>query len=156
MSPIIEGRLTAADRRFGIVVSRFNEFISNRLLEGAMDCLIRHNGSQESIDIVWVPGSFELPVAAAQLAASGKYDAVICLGALIRGDTAHFDLIAAETTKGIAQVALNHNIPIAFGVITADSLDQAIERAGTKSGNKGFLAAQSAMEMADLWRKLKK
>jgi 6,7-dimethyl-8-ribityllumazine synthase len=154
MSPIIEGRLTAADRRFGIVVSRFNEFISNRLLEGAMDCLIRHNGSQESIDIVWVPGSFELPVA--QLAASGKYDAVICLGALIRGDTAHFDLIAAETTKGIAQVALNHNIPIAFGVITADSLDQAIERAGTKSGNKGFLAAQSAMEMADLWRKLKK
>ena len=154
MSPIFEGRLTAADRKFGIVISRFNEFISNRLLDGAMDCLIRHGADEKAIDVVWVPGSFELPVSAAQLAASGKYDAVICLGALIRGDTPHFDLIAAEVTKGIAQVALTHNLPTTFGVITADSLEQAIERAGTKSGNKGFLAAQSAIEMADLWTKI--
>jgi 6,7-dimethyl-8-ribityllumazine synthase len=156
MSPTIEGRLTAADRRFGIVVSRFNEFISNRLLEGAMDCLIRHGADKAAIDVVWVPGSFEIPVTAAQLASSGKYDAVICLGALIRGDTPHFDLIAAEVTKGIAQVSLTHNIPALYGVITADSLEQAIERAGTKSGNKGFLAAQSAIEMADLWTKINK
>jgi 6,7-dimethyl-8-ribityllumazine synthase len=156
MSPTIQGSLTAADRRFGIVVSRFNEFISNRLLEGSLDCLIRHGADQDAIDIVWVPGSFEIPVTASQLAASGKYHAVICLGALIRGDTPHFDLIAAEVTKGIAQVSLNHNIPAVFGIITADSLDQAIERAGTKSGNKGFMAAQSAIEMADLWNKIKK
>ena len=156
MSPTIQGSLAAADRRFGIVVSRFNEFISNRLLEGSLDCLIRHGADEAAIDIVWVPGSFEIPVTASQLAASGKYHAVICLGALIRGDTPHFDLIAAEVTKGIAQVSLNHNVPAVFGIITADSLDQAIERAGTKSGNKGFMAAQSAIEMADLWTKIKK
>ena len=156
MSPTIEGRLVAAGRRFGIVVSRFNEFISNRLLEGAMDCLIRHDAKKEDIDIYWVPGSFEIPVTASQVAATGKYDAVICLGALIRGDTPHFDLIAAEVTKGIAQVSLNHQLPALFGIITADSLEQAIERAGTKSGNKGFMAAQSAIEMADLWAKIKK
>jgi 6,7-dimethyl-8-ribityllumazine synthase len=156
MSPTIEGCLTAADRHFGIVISRFNEFISKRLLEGAMDCLMRHGASESAIDIVWVPGSFELPITASQLAVSGKYDAVICLGALVRGDTPHFDLIAAEVTKGIAQVALTHNLPTIFGVITADSLDQAIERAGTKGGNRGFQAAQSAIEMADLWSKIKK
>ncbi|KPL07165.1 6,7-dimethyl-8-ribityllumazine synthase [bacterium SM23_57] len=156
MSPTIQGSLIAADRRFGIVVSRFNEFISNRLLEGSLDCLIRHGADEAAIDIIWVPGSFEIPVTASQMAASGKYHAVICLGALIRGDTPHFDLIAAEVTKGIAQVSLNHNIPAVFGIITADSLEQAIERAGTKSGNKGFMAAQSAIEMADLWTKIKK
>lgn len=156
MSPVFEGRLTAADRRFAIVVSRFNEFISNRLLEGAMDCLLRHHADNESIDTIWVPGSFELPITAAQLAATGKYDAVICLGALIRGDTPHFDLISAEATKGIAQVGLTHNVPTLFGLVTADTLEQAIERAGTKGGNKGFAAAQSAMEMADLWQKIRK
>jgi 6,7-dimethyl-8-ribityllumazine synthase len=156
MSPTIEGRLTAADRHFGIVISRFNEFISKRLLEGAQDCLMRHGATESAIDIVWVPGSFELPITAAQLAALKKYDAIICLGALVRGDTPHFDLIAAEVTKGIAQVALTYNIPTIFGVITADSLDQAIERAGTKGGNRGFYAAQSAIEMADLWSKIKK
>jgi len=156
MSPTIEGRLTAADRHFGIVISRFNEFISKRLLEGAQDCLMRHGANESAIDVVWVPGSFELPITAAQLAASGKYDAVICLGALVRGDTPHFDLISAEVTKGIAQVGLTYNIPTIFGVVTADSLEQAIERAGTKGGNRGFQAAQSAIEMADLWSKIKK
>lgn len=155
MPNIYQGHLTAKDRKFGIVVSRFNEFISSKLLEGALDCLNRHEAADENIDIAWVPGSFEIPIAAKKLASSGKYDAIICLGALIRGATPHFEYIAAEATKGIAQTALEYEIPIAYGIITADTLEQAIERAGTKVGNKGWDAALSAIEMVDLFTKLK-
>ncbi len=155
MPEIIQGHLDAKGRSFGIVVSRFNEFISSKLLEGALDCLYRHGADEKKIDIVWVPGSFEIPMAANKLAISGKYNAVICLGTLIRGATPHFEYIAAEATKGIAAVALNTQLPITYGVITCDSLEQAIERAGTKSGNKGWDAALSAIEMADLFTKLK-
>ncbi len=155
MPEIIQGHLDAKGRSFGIVVSRFNEFISSKLLDGALDCLCRHGADEKKIDIVWVPGSFEIPMAANILAASGKYNAVICLGTLIRGATPHFEYIAAEATKGIATVALKTQIPVTYGVITCDSLEQAIERAGTKSGNKGCDAALSAIEMADLFTKLK-
>ncbi|MCI0512447.1 6,7-dimethyl-8-ribityllumazine synthase [candidate division KSB1 bacterium] len=155
MPEIIQGHLDAKGRSFGIVVSRFNEFISSKLLEGALDCLYRHGADEKKIDIVWVPGSFEIPMAANKLACSGKYNAVICLGTLIRGATPHFEYIAAEATKGIAAVALNTQLPVTYGVITCESLEQAIERAGTKSGNKGWDAALSAIEMADLFTKLK-
>ncbi|MBN2091929.1 6,7-dimethyl-8-ribityllumazine synthase [candidate division KSB1 bacterium] len=155
MPEIIQGHLDAKGRSFGIVVSRFNEFISSKLLEGALDCLYRHGADEKKIDIVWVPGSFEIPMAANKLAISGKYNAVICLGTLIRGATPHFEYIAAEATKGIASVAIQTQLPVTYGVITCDSLEQAIERAGTKSGNKGWDAALSAIEMADLFTKLK-
>ncbi len=155
MPEIIQGHLDAKGRSFGIVVSRFNEFISSKLLDGALDCLNRHGADEKKIDIVWVPGSFEIPMAANKLASSGKYNAVICLGTLIRGATPHFEYIAAEATKGIATVALKTQVPVTYGVITCDSLEQAIERAGTKSGNKGWDAALSAIEMADLFTKLK-
>ena len=151
---IFQGKLTATGRRFAIVVSRFNELISSKLLSGALDCLHRHGADEKNIDIVWVPGSFEIPMAAARLAEAEKYDAVICLGALIRGATPHFDYIAAEATKGIAQAALNSGLPVTYGVITTDTLEQAIERAGTKVGNKGWDAALSAIEMADLYANL--
>ena len=151
---IIEGNLTGKDLRFGIVVSRFNEFISGKLLEGAIDCLKRHQVNDEDIQVVWVPGSFEIPLIAQKLAAHKKFNAVICLGTLIRGATPHFDYISAEVSKGIANVGLKYDIPIIFGVITTETIEQAIERAGTKAGNKGFQAAQSALEMADLFRKL--
>ena len=150
MPHTLQGNITGKDRKFGIVVSRFNEFISSRLLEGALDCLRRHDVSEQDIEIAWVPGSFEIPITALKMATSNKYDAVICLGAVIRGATPHFDYIAAEVTKGIAQTNLQTGIPTLFGVITADTLEQAIERAGTKAGNKGWDAAMSAMEMADL------
>jgi len=155
MPHIYQGHLTAKDRKFGIVVSRFNEFISSKLLEGALDCLQRHEAADENIDIAWVPGSFEIPIAAKKLASSGRYDAIICLGALIRGATPHFEYIAAEATKGIAQTALEFKIPVAYGILTTDTLEQAIERAGTKAGNKGWHAALSAIEMVDLFTKLK-
>ena len=145
-----EGKLIARDYKFAVVVSRFNEFISGRLLEGALDCLKRHEADEENIDIIRVPGSFEIPLAAQKAALSKRYDAVICLGAVIRGDTPHFDYIAAEVAKGVAAVSLNSAVPVAFGVITSDTLEQAIERAGTKAGNKGWQAAASAIEMADL------
>ncbi|MFY9257810.1 MAG: 6,7-dimethyl-8-ribityllumazine synthase [Dethiobacteria bacterium] len=151
---VYEGQLIARGFRFALVVSRFNEFISNRLLGGALDCLKRHEADEEKIDIVWVPGAFEIPVVAQKLAQSGRYDAIVCLGAVIRGSTPHFDYIATEVAKGVAQVGLNSGIPAVFGVITSDTLEQAIERAGTKSGNKGWAAAQSAIEMADLCRRL--
>ncbi|MFQ5602031.1 MAG: 6,7-dimethyl-8-ribityllumazine synthase [bacterium] len=154
MSKTIAGQLTAKDKKFGIVVARFNNFISKQLLDGAMDCLLRHGASEDDIEIVWVPGSFELPLAAQKLANSKKYHCVICLGAIIRGQTPHFDYIAAEATKGIAQVALSSGIPTAYGLITSDSLEQAIERAGTKAGNKGWDAALSGLEMADLFEQL--
>ena len=154
MANIFEGQLTANDKKFGIVVSRFNELICKKLLEGALDCLSRHGCNPADIDIVWVPGSFEIPVAAQKLANSHKYQAVICIGAVIRGATPHFEYIASEVTKGVAQVGLESGVPVAYGVITPDNLEQALERAGTKAGNKGWDAALSAIEMADLFLKM--
>jgi 6,7-dimethyl-8-ribityllumazine synthase len=154
MSTVVEGQISATGKRFAIVASRFNEMIGKKLLEGAIDCLIRHNGQKESITIVWVPGAFEIPQIAKKCAASGKYDAVICLGAVIRGNTPHFDYIASEVSKGIAAINLSQDVPVIFGVLTTDTIEQAVERAGTKSGNKGWDAAVSAMEMADLLTKL--
>jgi len=155
MSNIFEGDLLGKDLKIGIVVARFNEFITGKLLSGAKDALFRHGVAEENIDIAWVPGSFEIPLVAKKLALSKKYDAVVCLGTVIRGATPHFEYIAAEVSKGIATVALDAGIPVIFGVITADTLEQAIERAGTKSGNKGFDAAVSAIEMANLLRTIK-
>jgi 6,7-dimethyl-8-ribityllumazine synthase len=154
MPTVIEGLLDGSGKRFGIVVSRFNDLISKKLLEGALDCLLRHKADRESITIVWTPGALEIPLAVQQMAASKKFDAIVCLGAVIRGGTPHFDFVAAESAKGIAKVGLDHNIPIINGILTTDTIDQAIERAGTKAGNRGWNAAQSAIEMADLWGKL--
>ncbi len=155
MAKTYSGKMIAKGKRFGIVVSRFNEFISSRLLDGALDALRRHDAEEAKIDVVWVPGSFEIPYAAKKMALSKKYDTVICLGAVIRGDTPHFDYISNEVAKGVSQTSLSTGIPVIFGVITADNLEQAIERAGTKSGNKGASAALSAIEMVDLFKKLK-
>ncbi len=155
MHKTFEGLLDGRKKTFAIVVGRFNEAISLRLLEGALDCLRRHNTEDSRIDVAWVPGSFEIPVAAQKVAAMGKYDAVICLGALVRGATPHFDYIASEVAKGVARLAQDTGVPAIFGVITADSLEQAMERSGGKSGNKGWDAAMSALEMADLFGKLK-
>jgi 6,7-dimethyl-8-ribityllumazine synthase len=150
----IQGLLTAESRRFAIVISRYNEFISEKLLEGALDCLYRHKASESAINIYWVPGSFEIPLIASKLAYNNQYDAVICLGAVIRGATPHFEYIAAEVSKGIAQIALHSGKPVIFGVLTTDTIEQAIERAGTKAGNKGWQAALSAIEMADLMSRI--
>ena len=150
MSKIIEGTLGAKNFRFGIIVSRFNSFISDRLLEGALDTLIRHGATNEQITVVKAPGAFELPLVASKMANSDKYDALICLGAVIRGGTPHFEYVSSEMTKGIASVSLQSGLPIAFGVLTTDSVEQAIERAGTKAGNKGVEAAMSAIEMVNL------
>jgi 6,7-dimethyl-8-ribityllumazine synthase len=154
MTKVIEGHLSAKGRKFAIVISRFNELISNKLLSGALDCIVRHEGSEEETAVIWVTGAFEIPFIAKKIAASKKYDAVICLGAVIRGATPHFEYIASEVSKGIAHVGMETGLPVAFGVITADTIEQAIERAGTKGGNKGWDAAMSAIEMADLVRKL--
>jgi len=154
MSEVFEGLFIGKGLKFGVVVSRFNEFITTKLLEGAQDALLRHDVSQEDIDIAWVPGAFEIPLVAKKLAESKKYNAIICLGAVIRGGTPHFEYIAAEVAKGIAKVGLDTGLPVSFGVITADTLEQAIERAGTKEGNKGFEAAVSAIEMANLLKKI--
>jgi 6,7-dimethyl-8-ribityllumazine synthase len=154
MALVLEGSLNAAGKRFGLIVSRFNELISRKLLEGAVDCLIRHQASNDDITVTWVPGAFEIPLAAKKMAASGKYDAIICLGAVIRGSTPHFDYVAAEVSKGCAHVSMDSGIPVAFGVLTTETIEQAIERAGTKAGNKGFDAAMTAIEMADLVPKL--
>lgn len=150
MTKVIEGTLTAKGVKFGIVVSRFNDFINKRLLDGALDALSRHGAEDENISIVKVPGSFEIPLIAKKLADSGTYDAIICLGAVIRGATPHFEYISAEVTKGIAKVTLDSGIPVAFGILTTDNIEQAIERAGTKSGNKGWDAAMSAIEMVNV------
>lgn len=152
----IEGFLSAGDFRFGIVVSRFNETITQKLLDGAIDALVRHGAARDKLTVIRVPGAFELPVVARKSAASGLYDAIICLGAVIRGDTPHFDFVAAEAAKGIAMGAMDSGIPIAFGVLTTDTMEQAFERSGIKSGNKGWDAAVTAIEMADLYRKLPK
>ena len=150
MSKNYEGNLLGKGLKFGLVVSRFNEFFSRKLLEGAIDALLRHGVSEEDIEIAWTPGSFEIPLIAQKLAQTKKYDGIICLGAVIRGSTPHFDHIAAEVTKGIASVNLATGVPVIYGVITTDTLEQAVERSGTKAGNKGFDAAVSAIEMANL------
>ncbi|MBI4181272.1 MAG: 6,7-dimethyl-8-ribityllumazine synthase [Chloroflexi bacterium] len=149
-----EGMLLGKGLKFGVVASRFNEFITKKLLEGAQDALLRHGVSEDDIDIAWVPGSFEIPLVAKKLAETKRYDAVVCLGTLIRGATPHFEYIAAEVTKGIALIALETGLPVSYGIITADTLEQAIERAGTKSGNKGFDAAVGAIEMANLLKNI--
>ncbi len=154
MGRILEGKLIGDDQRFGIVVSRFNEFITNKLLSGCLDTLTRHGVDSEDIDIAWVPGAFEMPLVAQKMAGRG-YDAVICLGAVIRGATPHFEYVSAEVTKGIAQVGLNTGIPIIYGIITADTIEQAIERAGTKAGNKGSDAGYTAIEMVNLLKEIK-
>ncbi len=150
MSKLYEGMLLGKGLKFGVVVSRFNEFITSKLLEGAQDALLRHGVNQEDIEIAWVPGSFEIPLVAKKLAQTKRYDAVICLGAVIRGGTPHYEYIASEVIKGIAKVGLDTELPVTYGIITADTLEQAIERAGTKMGNKGFEAATTAIEMANL------
>ncbi len=155
MPKVVEGRLSAEGFRFAIIVSRFNDFICSRLMEGAMDALVRHGSDEEKIFIIKVPGAFEMPLAAKKLAQGGLYDAVICLGAVIRGATPHFDYVAAEVSKGIASVALESDIPVTFGVLTTDNLEQAIERAGSKSGNKGYEAAMAAIEMVNLFKELR-
>lgn len=154
MPKTLEGKITAEGLRFAIIVSRFNDFISSKLVEGAMDALNRHGASEEKVSLVKVPGSFEIPLVAKRLAQAGKFDGIICLGAVIRGATPHFDYVASEVSKGIAAVALETNTPVTFGVLTTDSLEQAIERAGSKSGNKGWDAAMAAMEMVNLLREL--
>jgi len=154
-SKVYEGFLDARGLRFGLVCSRFNHFITDRLLEGALDALRRHGAEAGDMEIARVPGSFEIPLAAKALAESGRYDAVVCIGALIRGSTVHFDILAAEVTKGLATVMLETGVPVSFGVITTDTIEQAVERAGTKSGNKGWQAAESAIEMANLLRRMK-
>ena len=151
----IEGNLTAEGRSFGIVASRFNDFVVKALLEGAVEAVRRHGGDAGAVDVAWVPGSYEIPLVARELALSGRYDAVICLGAVIRGATAHFDYVAGGAAGGISNVALQTGVPVIFGVITTESIEQAIERAGTKMGNKGFEAAVCAIEMADLMAKLR-
>ena len=154
---VLEGKLTGAeDIKIGIVAARFNEFIVSRLIGGALDGLKRHDVPDEQIDLAWVPGAFEIPVIAEKMAASGKYDAVICLGAVIRGATSHYDYVCSEVSKGIAQVSLASSVPVMFGVLTTDTIEQAIERAGTKSGNKGFDCAMGAIEMVNLLREIRK
>jgi len=150
----IEGKLDGKGLRFGIVIARFNEFISAKLLSGCLDGLNRHGTDEKNIDIVWSPGAFEMPLLAKKLALSKKYDAVICLGAVIRGATPHFDYVAAEVAKGIAHVGIEAGLPVIFGVLTTDNIEQAIERAGTKGGNKGFDAALAAIEMAHLMKEI--
>jgi len=150
----IEGQLDAKGKRFGIVVSRFNSFITERLLEGAQDAIVRHGGDENQITVVRVPGSFEIPLTLKKMASSGKYDALIALSAIIRGDTPHFDYVANEASKGVAQMSWESGLPIAFGVITTNTIEQAVERAGTKAGNKGFDAAMTAIEMTNLLSQL--
>jgi len=156
MGRTFEGKFAAGSARLAIVASRFNDFFTRELLDGALDCLHRHGVADKNIDTAWVPGGFEIPMAAKRLAQTGRYAAVICVGCIIQGDTPHFQYVASEVTKGIAQVALDTGVPVAYGVVTAETLDQAIERAGTKAGNKGFDAALTALEMVDLWSAIDK
>jgi len=149
MGKTVEGKLDASGLKFGIIVSRFNELVSKGLLEGAIDCLKRHGAAEETIDVVWAPGAFEIPVIAKKMA-SKKYSAIICLGAVIRGGTPHFDYVASEAAKGIAKVSLDSGVPVIFGILTTDNLEQALERSGAKPGNKGFAAAMSAIELANV------
>jgi len=155
MPKYVEGKLNAEGLKFGIVVGRFNSFIGERLLEGALDALLRHGADDQQITVVRVPGAFEIPLAAQKMAKTGNYDALICLGAVIRGSTPHFDYVSSEVSKGIAHVSLETGVPVAFGVLTTDTIEQAIERAGTKAGNKGFDAAVTVIETANLFREMK-
>ncbi|WP_291235890.1 6,7-dimethyl-8-ribityllumazine synthase [Frisingicoccus sp.] len=150
----IEGKLIAEGLKVGIVVARFNEFIGSKLLGGAIDGLVRHGMNEDDIEVIWVPGAFEIPVMAQKMAQSKKYDAIICLGAVIKGSTSHYDYVCAEVSKGIASVSLQFGLPVMFGVLTTDNIEQAIERAGTKAGNKGYDCALSAIEMANLFRQM--
>jgi len=150
----IEGKIDASGHSFCIIVSRFNEFITSKLLGGALDCLRRNNADEDNITVAWVPGSFEIPTVTKKLAQTKSYDAIICLGAVIRGATPHFDYVSSEVSKGVAQVGLSTDIPVIFGVLTTDTIEQAIERAGTKSGNKGFDAALTAIEMVNLYKQI--
>ena len=154
MTIAYEGKLTGKGLKFALVVGRFNDFISARLLDGALDNLRRHETDDADVEIAWVPGAFEMPLVARKLAATGRYHAVICLGAVIRGGTPHFDYVAAEAAKGIAKISLDTGVPVVFGVLTTDTIEQAVERAGTKAGNKGWAAAATALEMASLARTL--
>ena len=154
MANILEGNLTAEGLKFGIVVARFNEFITSKLLSGALDTLHRHAAKDDDVDVAWVPGAFEIPLAAKKMAESGKYDAVICLGAVIRGSTSHYDYVCNEVSKGVAQVGMSTGVPTIFGVVTTENIEQAIERAGTKAGNKGADGAMAAMEMANLLKNI--
>ena len=151
---IYEGKMTSKDMKIGIVVARFNEFITSKLLGGAIDALTRHDVSEDSIDVAWVPGAFEIPLIAKKMAECGKYDAVICVGAVIRGSTTHYDYVCSEVSKGIANVSMNSDIPVMFGVVTTENIEQAIERAGTKAGNKGYDCALGAIEMVNLIREI--
>ena len=155
MNKKYEGTLVGAGLKFGLVVSRFNEFITGKLLEGAEDALTRHGVKSADIDVVWTPGAFEIPLVAKKMAETGKYDALICLGAIIRGSTPHFDYVASEVSKGVASVSLDSGVPISFGVLTTDTIEQAVERAGTKAGNKGFESAVTAIETVNLLKALK-
>jgi 6,7-dimethyl-8-ribityllumazine synthase len=154
MPNLIEGHLSAEGKKFAIVSARFNEFITGKLVEGSLDCLKRHQANDQDIDVTWVPGAFEISLAAKKLAESKRYDAVICLGAVIRGSTPHFDFVCSEVAKGVSRISLDTGVPVIFGVITTDTIEQAIERAGTKAGNKGWDAGLSAIEMASLLSKL--
>lgn len=149
-----EGQLTGEGLSIGVVIARFNEFISGKLLSGAMDCLTRHGADPAQIEVAWVPGAFEIPLVAGRMARSGRYDVVLCLGAVIRGSTPHFDYVAAEVSKGVAKVGLDTGVPVMFGVLTTDTIEQAVERAGTKAGNKGWDAAVAGLEMANLLRSM--
>ena len=151
---LLEGKLLAEGQRVGIVAARFNEFITSKLVGGALDAFKRHGGDEDDVDLAWVPGAFEIPLVAKRMAATGKYDAVVCLGAVIRGATPHFDMVANEATKGIASVGLQTGVPVIFGVLTTDSIEQAVERAGTKAGNKGYDAMTTAIEMVNLLRQI--
>lgn len=150
----IEGKLISKGYKFAIVISRFNELIGKKLLDGAIDCLLRHEALDKDITVIWVPGAFEIPLAAQKAAQTKKFDAIICLGAVIRGATPHFEYISAEVTKGIAQVSLQAGLPVIYGILTTDTIEQAIERAGTKAGNKGFSAANAAVEMVNLFKEI--
>lgn len=154
MVKTIEGKLMASGKSFGVIVSRFNDFISQKLLDGALDCLFRHGAKDENIDIARVPGAFELPLIAKKMARTKRYDAIICIGTIIRGSTPHFDYVSSQMSKGIANVSLNEDLPVIFGVLTTDTIEQAIERAGTKAGNKGWDAALAAIECADLCQQI--
>ena len=151
---ILEGKLLAENQKVGVVAARFNEFITSKLLGGAIDAFVRHGGANDDIDVAWVPGAFEIPLVAKKMVESGKYDSVICLGAVIRGATPHFDMVANEATKGVASVSLQTGVPVIFGVLTVDSIEQAVERAGTKAGNKGFEAMVTAIEMVNLLKNI--
>ena len=151
---VLEGKLVAEGMKIGIVCARFNEFITSKLLGGAMDALVRHGVADSDVDVAWVPGAFEIPLAAQKMAATGKYDAILCLGAVIKGSTSHYDYVCAEVSKGIATVSLESGIPVMFGVVTTDNIEQAIERAGTKAGNKGYDCALGAIEMINLTKQI--